>query len=94
MTMRLRPEEITAGLDRLDGWRLENGKLVREFVFADFVEAIGFMMRCAIWAERLNHHPEWRNVYRTVTVELVTHDVGGISERDFKLARAINELAP
>ena len=80
-------------LEGLEGWRLEGGKLAREYVFGDFVEAIGFMMRCAIWAERLDHHPEWRNVYRTVNVELVTHDVDGISALDFELATKMNELA-
>lgn len=90
---RLEPDVITTALEGLDGWQLEGGKLVREFVFRDFVEAIGFMMRCAIWAERLGHHPEWRNVYRTVVVELVTHDVDGISALDLELAAKMNELA-
>lgn len=90
---RLLPDEITAALVELDGWQLEGGKLRREFVFADFVEAMGFMMRSAIWAERLGHHPEWRNVYRTVVVELVTHDVDGISALDLELAAKMNDLA-
>jgi 4a-hydroxytetrahydrobiopterin dehydratase len=93
MSERLQPDEIIDRLERLEGWRLDGGKLAREFVFSDFVEAIGFMMRAAIWAERLDHHPEWRNVYRTVTVELVTHDVDGISTLDFELATKMNELA-
>ena len=69
MTKRLQPDEIIAALDGIDGWRVEDGQLARKFVFADFVEAIGFMMRAAICAERLNHHPEWKNIYRTVVVE-------------------------
>jgi 4a-hydroxytetrahydrobiopterin dehydratase len=93
MNARMHTEEIVACLEGLEGWRLDGGKLTREFVFVDFVEAIGFMMRTAIWAERLDHHPEWRNVYRTVTVELVTHDVGGISKLDVELAAKMNELA-
>ncbi len=90
---RLTPEEIRSTLSQLDGWRLDDGKLCREFVFADFVEAIGFMVRSAFWAEWMNHHPEWRNVYRTVRVELQTHDVGGISQLDVDLAVKMNELA-
>lgn len=93
MTKRLRPDEITAALDGLDGWRFEDGKLSREFVFADFIAAIGFMMRAAMWAECLNHHPEWQNVYRTVVVELVTHDAGGVTALDVELATKMNELA-
>jgi len=87
------PEEIVSAVERLDDWEERNGKLARTYVFADFVEAIGFMMRVAIWAEQLNHHPEWHNVYRTVKVELVTHDVGGITEHDISLAAKMNELA-
>jgi 4a-hydroxytetrahydrobiopterin dehydratase len=92
MNAQLHPDEIDAALEQLDGWRFEGGKLVREYVFADFVEAIGFMMRASIWAERLDHHPEWRNVYRTVVVELVTHDAGGITALDVELATKMNEL--
>ena len=90
---RLNDEEIGAGLVHLAGWKMANGKLSREYVFADFVEAIGFMMKSAVWAELLNHHPEWSNVYKTVRVELVTHDVGGISRLDLELAAKMDELA-
>lgn len=93
MNAQLSPDEITTALEQLDEWRLRDGKLVREYVFADFVEAIGFMMRAAIWAERLNHHPEWQNVYRSVVVELTTHDAGGITALDIELATKMNELA-
>ena len=85
--------EIDEALASLDGWEVRGGKLHREFVFASFVEAFGFMARAALVAERSNHHPEWCNVYRTVRVELVTHESGGITERDTALARAMNELA-
>jgi 4a-hydroxytetrahydrobiopterin dehydratase len=67
--------------------------LRREFVFANFVEAFGFMTRAAIHAERLNHHPDWSNLYKTVRVALETHDVGGISQLDFDLATTMNDLA-
>lgn len=93
MERRLDDDEIAAGLARVDGWHLVDGRLQREFVFADFVEAIGFMVRSALWAEKLNHHPDWRNVYNTVRVELETHDVGGISELDFELASKMNAIA-
>jgi len=87
--------EIEAALTRLNGagaaaWSLHDGKLHKEFRFADFVAAFGFMTRVALISERMNHHPEWFNVYRTVRVDLTTHDVGGISERDFALARAMD----
>lgn len=90
---RLNDDEVAVALAQLDGWQLLDGKLSREYVFVDFVEAIGFMMRVAIWAEKLNHHPEWSNVYKVVRVDLQTHDVDGISPYDFELAAKMNELA-
>lgn len=89
----LGPSEIEEALAALDGWEVRDGKLHREFVFASFVEAFGFMAKAALVAERANHHPEWFNVYRTVRVDLTTHESGGITERDTALARAMNELA-
>ena len=90
---RLETDEIESALGELDGWTLLDGKLCRKYVFADFVEAMGFMMQAAIWAQVLDHHPDWSNLYRTVQVELETHDVGGISSLDFQLARKMNEIA-
>lgn len=84
---------LQAGLARLPDWALRDGKLHREFVFADFVEAFGFMTRAALVAERMNHHPEWCNVYKRVRVDLTTHEAGGISERDLALAAAMDRLA-
>jgi 4a-hydroxytetrahydrobiopterin dehydratase len=69
-----------------------NGKLNRAFEVSDFVEAFGFMTKVALEAEKLNHHPEWRNVYNKLNIDLVTHDIGGISNYDIKLAGAINRL--
>ena len=89
----LGPSEIEEALTSLDGWEVREGKLHREFAFADFVEAFGFMAKAALVAERANHHPEWFNVYRTVRVDLTTHESGGITERDTALARAMNALA-
>lgn len=87
---RLTDAEITQRLEHLPEWRLEHGKLRRDFKFADFVTAFGFMTRVAILAEKADHHPEWFNVYNKVQVWLNTHDVGGISERDFALAKQID----
>lgn len=89
----LGPDEMEEALVALDGWAVHDGKLRREFVFAGFVEAFGFMAAAALVAERSNHHPEWFNVYRTVRVDLTTHESGGITERDVALARAMNALA-
>ncbi|MBI5472788.1 MAG: 4a-hydroxytetrahydrobiopterin dehydratase [Ignavibacteriae bacterium] len=88
---KLSHEEISAGLKSLNGWTLTNEKLHKEFVFKDFVQAFGFMSRVALIAERMNHHPEWFNVWNKVVVDLSTHDVGGISELDFELARTMDE---
>jgi len=74
-------------------WKEEDNKLKRIFEFRDFVEAFGFMCKVAILAEKMNHHPNWSNVYHTVTIELSSHDMGDIvTERDHKLAAAIDEL--
>ena len=74
-------------------WKEEDNKLKRIFEFRDFVEAFGFLCKVAILAEKMNHHPNWSNVYHTVTIELCSHDMGDIvTERDHKLAAAIDEL--
>ncbi len=90
----LTDEEIVAGLGPLDGWDLvEPGDRIRaEFRFPSFVRAFGFMTRVAIVAEKLDHHPEWSNVYGTVEIELTNHDSGGLTELDLHLAAKINEL--
>ena len=77
------------------GWELVEGRdaLTRTYRFGSFVEAFGWMTRCALWAEKLNHHPEWSNVYATVTVTLTTHDAGGLSTLDVKLAQKMDALA-
>ncbi len=90
---RLNDEQVTEALAGLSGWELLDGKLHREFKFGDFVEAFGFMSRVALAAERLDHHPEWFNVYNRVVVDLRTHDCDGISNRDLELARRIDTLA-
>lgn len=90
---KLSEAEIDAGLATLPGWSVVGGKLHRELVFADFVEAFGFMTSCALVAEQQNHHPEWSNVWNKVVVDLTTHDAGGISELDLAMAEAMNRLA-
>ncbi len=85
--------EIEARLQALDGWTLESGKLHREFRFANFVEAFGFMTQIALHAEKLDHHPEWSNVYDRVKVDLTTHDAKGITELDFELASRMDAAA-
>ena len=89
---RLDDQQIQERLDSLPGWSLREGKLYREYAFEDFVGAFGFMSKAALMAERMNHHPEWSNVYNRVTVRLTTHDAGGITERDLKLAAAMNDI--
>ncbi len=86
-------DDLSRAVAALPGWSLENGKLHREFRFPDFVRAFGFMSAVALVAESRNHHPEWSNVYGRVSVDLVTHDAGGVTEADLALARAMNELA-
>ncbi len=90
---RLTDDEIAQSLATLPGWTVQNGKLHREFRFKDFVLAFGFMATAAIAIEKMNHHPEWANVYNRVTVDLTTHDAGGISARDFELARLLDSIA-
>jgi 4a-hydroxytetrahydrobiopterin dehydratase len=77
------------------GWRITEGRdaIAKSFSFRNFVEAFGWMTRVAIWAEKWNHHPEWSNVYKTVAVTLSTHDAGGLTELDVKLARKMEQLA-
>ncbi|QIB67382.1 4a-hydroxytetrahydrobiopterin dehydratase [Kineobactrum salinum] len=89
---RLSAAQIEQGLEELPEWGLDQRKLYRHFVFPTFIEAWGFMSEVALLAETQNHHPEWTNVYGRVEIYLTTHDAGGISERDFRLARAIDLL--
>jgi 4a-hydroxytetrahydrobiopterin dehydratase len=89
---KLTDDQVQSKLENLAGWSLADGKLRREFKFESFVEAFGFMASAALEAEKMNHHPEWSNVYNRVTVELVTHDAKGITELDFRLAEKINAL--
>jgi 4a-hydroxytetrahydrobiopterin dehydratase len=93
MADRLTDSDVEAAIADLDGWKLDNGKLDRNFRFANFTQAFSFMTGVAIEAEKMNHHPEWSNVYNKVSVQLVTHDAGGITRLDIELARKMNALA-
>jgi 4a-hydroxytetrahydrobiopterin dehydratase len=87
-------EQIAASLRSLNGWTVHEGKLHRDFQFADFIAAWGFMSRVALIAQSMDHHPDWNNVYNRVRIDLDTHDAGGITQMDFELARRIDALLP
>jgi 4a-hydroxytetrahydrobiopterin dehydratase len=85
-------EEIEKELAALTPWKQDGNVISREIKFSDFVEAFGFMTKVALEAEKLNHHPEWKNVYNTVSIRLSTHDAGGLTSLDFKLAAKIEKI--
>jgi 4a-hydroxytetrahydrobiopterin dehydratase len=95
MAQKLTGETRTAALAKLAGWSevKDRDAITRKFVFKDFNEAFGFMTRAALVAEKMDHHPEWFNVYKNVEVTLSTHDAGGLTDLDVKLAEAMNRLA-
>ncbi|MCC6889016.1 MAG: 4a-hydroxytetrahydrobiopterin dehydratase [Hyphomicrobiales bacterium] len=95
MASKLTAEARSRALSGLPGWAAVPGRdaISKTFVFKDFNQAFGFMTRAALVAEKLDHHPEWFNVYKTVTVTLSTHDAGGVTELDVKLAEAMDALA-
>jgi 4a-hydroxytetrahydrobiopterin dehydratase len=84
--------EILGKLGEESQWELKDNKLYRRLLFEDFVHAFGFLSQIAIVAEKMDHHPEWANVYRTVDIYLTTHDVGGVSDKDFMLLEKIENL--
>lgn len=92
---KLDPDAVTAGLASLPGWtlRADQAAIVKTFRFKDFNEAFGFMTRVAILADRMDHHPEWFNVYNRVDITLNTHDVGGISRLDMEMAAFMEQAA-
>ena len=94
MTTKLSESKVRSALRELSGWTVLDGKLHREYKFADFIHAFGFMTSGAIVAEAMGHHPEWFNVYNRLTVDLTTHDAGGISAKDVELAGKLNALYP
>ncbi len=92
---KLNPDGVKTHMNELDGWSMIEGReaIHKTFTFKNFVQAFGFMTQSAIIAEKLDHHPEWSNVYKTVEVTLATHDVDGLTELDFKLAKAMDKIA-
>lgn len=96
MVERLTGDERTEALSGLDGWVEVEGRdaIAKTFSFTDFNQAFGFMTRVACKAEKMDHHPEWRNVYRTVEVVLTTHEADGLTRRDIDLARAMDSYVP
>lgn len=90
---KLSAKEVAAALKELPGWKVAEGKLLRNYAFGDFVRAWGFMSSAALVIQQMDHHPEWFNVYDRVKVELVTHDLKGISTRDVELAGKLEKLA-
>ena len=95
MAEKLTGEPRKSALARLKGWSEVSGRdaIAKKFVFKDFNQAFGFMARAALIAEKMDHHPEWFNVYKTVEVTLSTHDAGGLTELDVKLAAAMDKVA-
>jgi 4a-hydroxytetrahydrobiopterin dehydratase len=89
---KMSSQQIEASLKELTDWSVKEEKLHRELKFKNFVHAWGFMTQVAILAEKADHHPEWTNVYSRVTIDLTTHEADGISQRDFDLAKKINEI--
>ena len=90
--IRLSELEIEDELKKISEWSVKNDKLYKEFKFDNFNQAFGFMTRAAMEIEKMNHHPEWFNVYNKITIELTTHDAGGITKNDVNLARILNSL--
>jgi 4a-hydroxytetrahydrobiopterin dehydratase len=89
---KLSRQDVSAGLRRLDGWRVVKGHLHRVFEFKDFTQAFGFMKRVALAADKMDHHPDWSNAYNKVTVDLSTHSAGGLTQDDFELAEKIQRV--
>jgi 4a-hydroxytetrahydrobiopterin dehydratase len=90
---KLSPEQIEHALRQVQGWQVVNDKLHREYQFPDFIHAFGFMATAAIAIEKMNHHPEWFNVYNRVEIDLTTHDSGGITQNDVDLAQLLDGIA-
>lgn len=91
---KLSGSELDEIVKYMRGWELKDGKLQKSFKFSNFVEAFGFMTKIALEAEKINHHPEWSNVYNNVAIRLSTHDADGITDYDIKLAKIIDNTNP
>lgn len=95
MTQPLAPNDARARAQELAGWHINDAAdmISKTFTFTDFSQAFAFMSRCALMAEKLDHHPDWTNVYNRVDVRLTTHDAGGLTDNDLRTARAMNDFA-
>jgi 4a-hydroxytetrahydrobiopterin dehydratase len=96
--LKLNEDELLLALEQLNGdlqvaWQIDNGKLTKTLKFKNFIQAFGFMTQSAMYAEKKNHHPEWFNVYNKVIIQLITHDVSGISIKDFDLAEKMESFS-
>jgi len=89
---KLNEAEVDEALEGITGWKLEKDRLIKEFKFDNFFDAFSAMTKGAMLSEKLNHHPEWTNVYSSLRIELSTHDAGGITQLDFKWAREFDRL--
>ncbi len=89
---KLSSDKIENELKSLDGWSVVNGKLHKDFQLDEFNQAVGFMERASMHIEKMNHHPEWFNVYNKLSVDLMTHDADGITQNDVNLAKILNSL--
>ena len=92
-TKKLEPAAIDRALNEMEGWSVRDAKLHREYKFPDFSYAIGFMTTAAIRIEKIDHHPEWCNVYNRVAIDLSTHDSGGVTQKDVELAGLLESIA-
>ena len=90
--LKLTEEQIQTEIEKLSKWAVVNGKLHKDIEFSSFNEAFGFMTRASMEIEKMNHHPEWFNVYNKLTIDLMTHDTGGITENDINLAKILDSL--
>jgi 4a-hydroxytetrahydrobiopterin dehydratase len=90
--IRISTEKVSEEIKNLPGWSIKDEKLHKDFEFESFNQAFGFMTRAAMEIEKMNHHPEWFNVYNRLSVDLTTHDAGGITENDIQLAKILNSL--
>lgn len=89
---KLKDEEVKDRFSSLNNWKLKENAIQKDLQFRDFSQAFAFMTRVALQAEKMNHHPEWKNVYNKVSVTLSTHDAGGLTELDFRLAAVIDKI--
>tara|TARA_Y100001968_G_scaffold278633_1_gene274065 strand:- start:998 stop:1285 length:288 start_codon:yes stop_codon:yes gene_type:complete len=92
MVYLINENELTIFIEKNPSWTIYNQTIKKEFKFDNFVDAFGFMSKVALLSERINHHPDWQNTYNKVTIELTTHDKGGITNKDIKLAESIDKL--